>query len=143
LVTSFRATYFDGKNAVAHPVTVSYSAGAITVHGEGIFDKFPATRCTVEPALGSTSRTLHLPGDGRIDTDEHSAFDLLEKALGGSRGLRMVYLLENRWKAALAAALIAIFFVAAVSVWGIPFMAKVAADAMPEAAVKAMGEEVL
>ena len=140
---TFKGTYFDGTNSTAHEVTATVQGNVLSVRGQSIQVNHEVDKCTVEPALGSTLRTVHTPGGGRLDTRDTRAFKALESEKLGSLGLRFVHLLESQWKAALGSAIIAVLAVLAGSIWGIPYLAEKAAFSIPEPALQALGKGAL
>jgi Zn-dependent protease with chaperone function len=58
-------------------------------------------------------------------------------------GFRLVHLLESHWKAAVAAAAVAVLVVLAAAVWGIPYLAERAAFALPDKALQTLGKGAL
>ncbi|MCK5352667.1 M48 family metallopeptidase [bacterium] len=140
---TFTGTYFDGKSSRAHEVTVSLVGGALTVRGETLHLDIDLGNCTIEPALGSTRRTLYTPGGGRLDTEDRQAFAVLEKLRGGTGGFQFIHWLESHWKVAAVAVGVTIVMVICFSVWGIPYLARIAAFSMPEKANQVLGKGVL
>ena len=143
MLITFTGTYFDGKSSRAHEVTVSLTGGSLRVRGETLNLDIDLGNCKIEPALGNTRRTLYTPGGGRLDTEDRQAFAALEKLRGGTGGFRFVHWLESHWKLAAVAVGVTIVMVVCFSIWGIPYLARVAAFSMPEKANQAMGKGVL
>jgi len=143
MVITFTGTYFDGKSSRAHEVTVTLAGGSLTMRSEALHLDLDLGNCTIEPALGSTRRTLYTPGGGRLDTEDRQAFAALEELRGGTRGSRFIHWLESHWKVAAVAVGVSVVMVLCFSVWGIPYLARVAAFSMPEKANQAMGKGVL
>jgi len=142
-VITFTGTYFDGKSSKAHEVSVTVAGEILSIRGQGVHEDVAVTLCSLEPALGTTRRTLYTPGGGRLDTDDGQAFAVLERLRGGKRGFRIIHWLESRWKWAVAAVAITLGLIYCFSVWGIPYLARVAAFSMPEKANQALGAGVL
>ena len=140
---TFKGTYFDGKSSKANDVNVTVLGDVISIRGETIHEDFPIGKCTVEPALGSTRRTLYTPDGGRLDTMDQKAFQTLERKQGRTKGSRVVQLLEGHWRAALAASAVAVLAVLAAAVWGIPYLAESAAFSLPNRALQALGNGAL
>jgi Zn-dependent protease with chaperone function len=143
MVITFTGTYFDGKSSRAHEVTVSLTGGSLRVRGDTLHLDVDLGNCKIEPALGNTRRTLYTPGGGRLDTEDRLAFAALEKLREGTGGFRFVHWLESHWKVAAFAVGVTIVMVICFSIWGIPYLARVAAFSMPEKANQAMGKGVL
>jgi len=142
-VITFTGTYFDGKSSKAHEVTVTLLGEVLSVRGQTVHESVELALCSLESALGSTRRTLYTPDGGRLDTDDRQAFAALERLRGGKRGFRFIHWLESHWKAAAAAVAVTVGLVLCFSIWGIPYLARVAAFSMPEKANQAFGEGVL
>lgn len=128
----FGGCYLDGKTSRSHPVTIKLSDGTIFISGEE-FDSVQVLlkECRIPPALGRTTRAIILPGGARCETDEIDAVAAIEKMVGANFGMRLVNLLESHWR------LVALCFAGIIlSTWlfisyGIPFVAKKAAVAVP------------
>jgi len=142
-VITFRGTFFDGKNSRAHEVTATVQGNLISIRGESVHIDSPLKDCAIESALGTTHRTLYTPDGGRLDTSDLQAFLALERLRGGAQGFRIIHLMESHWKAALAAAAIAVLVIAGITVWGIPYLAERAAFSLPDKVVRTLGEGVL
>ena len=128
----FRGSYFDGTSSRAHAVVVHYSGEVLSVRGDEVnVNDVPLNECTIPPVLGTTTRSLLLPGGGRCDTDDLEAIAALERSLGTNSGMRVVHFFESKWL------LVALCFAGLiVCTWlfishGIPFIANKAAAAVP------------
>jgi predicted Zn-dependent protease len=142
-VITFKGTYFDGKNSRAHHVTASAAGNVLSIRGEDLHEDYEIGKCTFEPALGKTRRTLYTPDGGRLDTADHESFSTLERKKGGTMGFRIVHVLESHWKAALVSVAVAVLAVVAASMWGIPYLAEKTAFALPDSALKVVGKGAL
>jgi len=142
-MTTFSGTYFDGKSSRAYEVAVKLAGGTLTIRGEDLHLNIELGNCTIEPALGNTRRTLYTSDGGRLDTEDRQAFAALEQLVGGKSGYRFVHWMESHWKAAAAAVAITVGLVICFSIWGIPYLARMAAYSMPEKANQAFGKGVL
>jgi hypothetical protein len=142
-VITFKGTYFDGTNSTAHEVTASVQGNLLSIWGESVHVDQEIDKCTIEPALGSTLRTLHTPSGGRLDTKDNRAFKALEAGQKRTLGFRLIHFLESKWKAALASTVVAVLTVTAGAVWGIPFLAEKAAFSLPEPLLESLGKGAL
>ena len=136
-------TYFDGKSSRAHEVEVTVLGDRLLIRGQDVQEEVGLSECSLEPALGQTRRTLYTPGGGRLDTEDRETFHALERLWGGRKGFRLVHWLESRWKWALAAVVLTVCLMAGFSMWGIPWLARIAAYSVPEEANSALGAGVL
>jgi predicted Zn-dependent protease len=142
-VITFSGTYFDGKSSKAHDVTVTVQGSRLYIRGQTTREEVELRLCSLEPALGTTRRTFYTPEGGRLDTDDRQAFAVLETMRGGTGGFKFIHWLESHWKAAVAAVGVTVVMVLCFSVWGIPYLARVAAFSMPEKASQALGKGVM
>jgi len=129
----FKGTYFDGKTSKAYPVTLRVAGEDLIL--EDAADSFsiaiPLKNCVITPPLGRSSRSLKFPSGGKCDIHDLGAAATLEKNLGINYGMRLVNFLEGRWKPATACFICLIFCVWGFVRFGIPFVATIAANAVP------------
>jgi Zn-dependent protease with chaperone function len=103
----------------------------------------PLRHCSTTPPLGGVRRSLILPGGARCETRDAELLALVDDQRGLAGSARIVNFLESGWKTALAC-LLGLFlclwgFVAA----GIPFLAKMAAAAVPAAVTDRLSRQTL
>lgn len=140
----FRGTYFDGITSKAHKVLIKASNGVLLVQAEGKRPlKFPLQQCLFTPPLGNTVRSINLPGGALCETDDVDAIAKLEENIGRNRGLRIVHFMESRWKTVAGCSVALIFCVWGFIAYGIPFMAKKAAFAVPIEISEVMSRETI
>lgn len=130
-MTQFQGTYLDGKSSNPHPVTVCFDGVNLHIKGEAANFAVSLEECEITPPLGRTRRSIRFPSGAICETDDLNAIGALENIRGANPGMRLVHLMENRWK------LVAVCFAGlVVSIWlfgvyGIPFLAKIAANSIP------------
>ena len=140
----FGATYFDGRSSAARPVRVTADGSRLHLTGAGLAGlEVALADCDFSPPLGSTSRVIRLPGNGRLESDELAAVAELEALLGRNRGMQVVNLFERYWPA------VAVCFVGLVAaVWlftvhGIPLAADWLARALPASLTEKVSQQTL
>lgn len=142
-MSPFEATYYDGTSTQAHPVLVWVDVnGAIHLRGEGIELSFQPSELKISPRLGDTSRSIVLPDEQQIETEDNDAVDGLArhaKAQGG----RWVHRLERSWPIALLSLAAAGLFAVGGVVWGVPLLAGWAAHRIPAEVAHGLGEDTL
>jgi Zn-dependent protease with chaperone function len=103
----------------------------------------PLQNCSATPPLGKTRRSLILPGGACCETRDAELLALVDSRRNPAGSARIVNFLESDWKTALVC-LLGLFlciwgFVAA----GIPFLAKIAASAVPAAVTDRLSRQTL
>ena len=139
-MTAFAARYFDGRSSAGHAVQVSVDgAGRVSIRGDGVTRSFPRTEVRVSARLGSSPRYLYLPDGARCETEDHAAVDSALAADGGG----LLHALERHWGTALAAALFTGAFLWASFQYGLPLVARHAAQAVPPAMEADLGRQAM
>ena len=140
-MTEFDAVYYDGRTSARQPVRVRGYTLAIQIVGEGLRLDVPLAKVRVDPPVGGTRRSLHLPDGAQLQTDDHGAVEDLFPRRHALEG--WVHRIERNWLYALAA----IALTAAFSWWsvvdGLPLAAKIAAGFVPETWEAKLGEQTL
>ncbi len=140
----FEAVYFDGITSKAHSVTVRAEGAFLYLQPEGApLLCFSLHECAVAPPLGKTTRSIKLPGGAVCETDDLRAIDVLEKELGANSGMRLVNLMENRWKTVALCFMGLAFCVWAFITYGIPYTAAKVAYAVPSEMAEVISQKTL
>lgn len=135
---------YDGKTSAGRDVTMSCGAdGSVVVTGEGISLSFPLRGIRIDPRLGMARRMLRLPDGGIVETEDHRFLDELQRRQGSGGFFRAVH----RWESSLylvCGALVVMMLIGfGFFRYGVPFLAKKAAFALPPATEALMGRETL
>ena len=131
-MTSFYATYYDGLTSERVSVELTLDeAGTLHVAGLVAPVAHPLAAVRIGPRLGSTTRSLVFPDGAKCECDDHAALEALESAAGRGGLSRFVYQLESRWRYAVGAVVLLSCVGLAGSKWGIPWLARRIADAVP------------
>ena len=139
-MSTFAARYFDGRSSVAREVEVRVSDGdVVLLDGEDVAGRFPRAEVRVSARLGNAPRYLYLPDGSKCETDAHEAVDA---ALAGDGG-GIVHALERRWGMVLAAVVFTGVFLFVGVQYGLPFLARQVAHAIPPAMEAQMGQQSL
>lgn len=139
-----RGKWYDGKTSASREVTVSCGADrSVLISGEGISVSFPLRDVRIDPRLGGARRMLRLPDGGVVETEDHRFLDELQRQQGSGGFFRTVH----RWESSLALVFGALILMILVGFgffrYGVPFLAKKAAFALPPATEALMGRETL
>jgi Zn-dependent protease with chaperone function len=143
-MTELPATYYDGVSSQPVAVTLRLDeAGLLHVQGLPQPQAHPLAQVRISPRLGSTMRSISLPGGAKCETDDHVALAELTRAAGGGKLDGLVHRLESSWRTVLGATLALIAVVAAGVHWGIPVLAARMANSVPPALAYDIGQGTL
>ncbi len=142
----FKAVYFNGKTSRAYPVSVVFDGGTLRIRGsEGDHPALDVhiEDCTIAPPLGGTVRSIKLPGGAQCETTDTEAVSAMEHLTGRNTGMRLVHFLESRWKTAAGALAGLVLCVWLFATYGIPFLARKAAYAVPPELTEQMSRQAI
>jgi Zn-dependent protease with chaperone function len=145
-MSTFTGTYLDGRSSKPVHVGITFEGTTLRLKDcTGVSPDIvvPLQNCSATPPLGGTRRSLILPGGARCETRDAELLALVDSHRSPAGSARIVNFLESGWKTALAC-LLGLFlclwgFVAA----GIPFLAKMAAAAVPAAVTDRLSRQTL
>ena len=128
-----RATYFDGKTARAHPVELSIDGDMLVIAGDGVECRHTIGAVEIPDAPGSTPRVLRFVDGASCEVEDGGAFAamLARHGIAQDRVSRW----ERSWKIALTSLVIVVMAGALLYQFGLPLMARSAADNMPVSAL--------
>ena len=145
-MSTYTGTYLDGRSS--KPVQVGITLEGTTLRLQDCTAVspdivVPLQNCSATPPLGGTRRSLILPGGARCETRDAELLVLVDAHRSRAGSARIVNFLESDWKTALVC-LLGLFlclwgFVAV----GIPFLAKMAAAAVPAAVTDRLSRQTL
>ncbi|MFE8070904.1 M48 family metallopeptidase [Marinobacteraceae bacterium S3BR75-40.1] len=135
--------FFDGRGSQPRPAFLTLKDGQLRLQVDGEESPLTAAEVRISPRLGNAPRYLYLPDKAVFETGDNDGVDQLDRTLKGSIGHRLLHRLESNlgWIAIAAAITIAIG--AWVFVYGIPWTARLIADALPESAHHYVGKQSL
>lgn len=127
------ANYFDGRSARQQAVTLRIAQGLLEVHGDELIRAESLNNVRISAKLGRAPRLLHFADGGHCEVNNHTDFEavLLE---AGVTPHSLLSRLENSWRHALTATILAIIIVVAAFYWGLPLAAGIAAERIPASA---------
>jgi Zn-dependent protease with chaperone function len=135
-----RATYFDGRIAHAHPVTLTIEDGHLLVSGEGVNRQDPMGAVSVSDVLGSTRRVLQFVDGASCEVADNEAF--ANMLAGHGVAPSRVSAWERSWRPALVALVIVLVVGVLGYRYGLPLFAERAANALPESTLNAVSFEM-
>jgi Zn-dependent protease with chaperone function len=138
---SVPASYFDGQHSESIPVVVSLRAGVLVVFGLGVERAVPAGDATITQALGSTPRVIRFADGAFCEVTDVAALGRLLAAHGHHQGRVAQWEGSLKWIVASGVALLALAVVG--YRYGVPVLAAVAAEHVPEKLVTVTSQETL
>lgn len=139
-LTRIEASYFDGRRAIGSPVTVLFGPREISVIGERIGARYARMQLRVAPGIAGAERFVALPDGGQLLCPSHPAVLRLPQE---ERVEGMVHQLERRWPIALLALALVIASLVLSYLYVLPPAAEWAAERIPPAAERVLGEQTL
>ncbi|NJM32670.1 MAG: M48 family metallopeptidase [Limnobacter sp.] len=97
----------------------------------------------VEPRLGNTQRRVFFPDGALFETADNRALDRHLAQLSQGRTARLLHWLESHWIAVLTSFALLYLFMGVFFSHGVPAIAQVVAEHMPERAVQTLGKGTL
>jgi predicted Zn-dependent protease len=134
------ARYFDGRSSRLHQVLLTVSDGQASISGD-------AQRSVALAVLRVSERSRHAarkvtyPDGAYLEISDLAAFDHLLEATGHRDGLVVRW--QMSWRAAAGAALATVALLAAGYLYALPALANAVAAALPQAAVRHLGDGTL
>lgn len=135
---------YDGRSSAQALVRFGVDApGRLLIErADGELEIVPdAAQVKVSMRVANTRRTLWLADGRQLQSDENEAIDAMFAARGGLD--RLVHLLENRWKVALASVFATLLAGIALVWYGVPWAADQAAYMVPMSWEQQAGEHTL
>lgn len=138
------AAYYDGRTSALRRVEiVFYEDGRVGVRGEDIDLMLDYPDLRITSRLGNTPRFIYLPDGARLEVGDNDAIDEAVARLGGYEGHRFLHGIESRYTTALAALILCAGIALGVIQYGIPWLAREVAFAMPPGVEGTLGKEGL
>ena len=143
---AFTGAFFDGTSSRRHDVRVKLDdgGGELLIEGEDVGQlRYPLERIKVAPRVGNTPRFIYLDGGASLEVLENDDVDRLVPSLPGGRFHLAQYRMESKLRWILAMLALTITFGWATIEYGVPYLAKQAAFAMPREVDEKLGEGTL
>lgn len=131
------ATYYDGRTARRHNALLSVERGMLRIQTSDLVREEAIAKVKIPTALGTAPRKVILADGAHCEVVDHAAFAQLFPQIS------WVAHLENRWRYALVALLLIAGIIAATYVWGLPYIANLIAQRIPENLVASIDQQFL
>ncbi len=134
-----KARYFDGESAADQPVELQLLGHRLSCEVGAERRSWPLEKVAVVPPVGAADWVIELPEGGRLlFNDERLAEAIAPPSVG-----RFVRFLENSWRWAVAALVVAVFTTWGLLTWGVPSLSRQVAFAVPTSIERTISEDGL
>jgi Zn-dependent protease with chaperone function len=140
-MSSIPASYFDGREARPHFVTVDIVDGTVTIVGDGIDRREPLASLQITDVLGNAPRLVRFPDGAFCEIVDGDGLRRLLAENGVSASAVSQWEGNLRWIAAGAIAFVLVLVVG--YRYGIPLVAGVVANQVPAGVTERLSTEVL
>ena len=124
------------------PVTID-DKGLVWVRGTGLELRYALSEVNVAPRIGTTPRSIFLPDGAKCETWDNDAVDRAAAAHRVSAPLRLLHAFESRLPL-VATALVATLLLGWATIeYGVPYLAREVATALPHEVDQQLGREAL
>jgi Zn-dependent protease with chaperone function len=135
------ASFFDGRSARLHVVTIDIVSGRLSVAGDGIQREEPIEAVEITDAIGRTPRLVRFSDGAVCEVTDLDALTSLLAAHGFRQSAVSRWERHRGWIMASAAGFILALWLA--YRFGVPAMATAAAEALPPVALQQIGRGAL
>ncbi|MEO5797718.1 MAG: M48 family metallopeptidase [Rhodoferax sp.] len=135
------ATYFDGLQARAQPVSLQVADGALHITGDGIARRVALPHVRWPERTRHGVRITHLADGGELHCADSAAWDAWSQHSG--LGEPLVVRLQQSWRGVLGSALALVVLLLALHAWGLPLAARAALQLLPLSVDTSLGDATL
>jgi Zn-dependent protease with chaperone function len=142
-VIRLRGDYYDGRSSRAQPCELEIQGRQARLAVAGAERLFRVRELQVSERIGSIPRRIRFPDGAQFETPDNDAVDAFLAAAGEQRGMRLLHVLESRWRYVAVAAVALVAAIWGAYRYGIPLAAHAAAFALPAKTSQAIGQGAL
>ena len=143
-MTRLEAIRFDGRSSARQPVSITVEPDdRLRIQGSGLDQRCRLAEVQFSTRIANTPRIIRLPDGAQCETADNDAVDRLLAGLRRDRGAELLHRLESRTGIALAALLLTLALVWATIDFGIPYVAREVALALPPSVEGRLGAQGL
>jgi Zn-dependent protease with chaperone function len=136
--SSLAAEYFDGRSALARPVTVALRGDSLVIRGDDT-ERWVALAAVRWPERQRHGvRRIELADGGTLRCPDAAAFDAFARAAGAGDSLTVR--VQQSWRLTLAAVALLVLMTAAGYRWGLPALGRTVLALVPVTADERIGE---
>lgn len=141
--------YFDGRSSRDYDATLTVLGDQVTlmVAAQGssphLQENWPLQSLVIEPPLARVRRVIKLPNGGRFETQDDASVSLLESSTRRNSGMSRVRRIEASWGLTFGSLAALGLFVWGFLTYGLPAIARSAAQATPRTVLAAFDRETI
>lgn len=139
--TGVTAVYFDGRSATERPVTLVVGSGRVVVTGLDVQRDEPFDAVEISPAIGQTSRLVRFTDGAHCEVADSTGLARMLAAEGLAPA--RVSQWENSGRFALASVVLLVLLGIAAYFYGLPLLATVVANRLPDPALELISDQTL
>ncbi|MBS1229307.1 MAG: Peptidase Ste24p [Proteobacteria bacterium] len=138
------AFYYDGRSAHRHPVRLGIDSGQLHILGAGVARHVPLREVDFGEPLAGAPRCIELADGGRCEVGDSAQQAALARLIADTDAHESpVVRIQKSWRAALVAFVLVVAGSAAAYLWGLPEVARLAAQMIPPTAVQKISATAL
>ncbi|NVM23150.1 MAG: M48 family metallopeptidase [Desulfobacterales bacterium] len=142
-MTTFRASYFDGKRSAKTDVLVRFMGGRFYVSGEHVDVSYDLDDATISKRIGNSARFISFADGSKCESRENDKIDHILKTAGKDRAALFVHKLESKLKYVLLALAVTIVISIITITYAIPTLAEYVAFSLHQSTLRPLGESAL
>ena len=137
------ARYYDGRTSQPCDVRLAFAQDhSVSLFGAGVSLRFRLSELDIADRLGNTPRCIGLPDGGKCEVADNAALDEVLAQYGMTQG-HWLHRLESHMAYVAAAVVLTAAFSWSAFSYGIPWLAKQAAYALPHSVDRQLGQGTL
>ncbi|MDD3598106.1 M48 family metallopeptidase [Sulfuricurvum sp.] len=140
---SFTGEYYDGQSSMGIAVTLSFDTNTLFVRNDTLSLDVPFDALHLDPQVGTSRSIIYLHKGGEIHSSDHDALNLLERSLPHKSPERIARRLESKLLYAVAALILTVSIIAGFLRYGLPEIARYAANHLPPSTEEQIGSQAL
>jgi Zn-dependent protease with chaperone function len=138
-----KGTYFDGRRSAGHPADIRLEGAELLVRFGEQEQRSPADAARLGIQVGKAMSYLHLSGGAVFESADQSALAALARRAGGRSAGGWLHRLETSYRLILASAVVVVLFIVGGLVYGVPWVSKQIAYAVPVELEHYLGDQSL
>ena len=140
---TIQGQYFNGQTSIKQSLTLVCTASGQISFNERNEPSFHVSEVTISQRVANTSRYIDFPDGSQFETNDNDSIDLIINRFKPSRFYNLVHRLEAARKVVLVSLLIVAFGGWAFIQYGVPYLSREVAIALPDESSHYLGQGIL